>query len=41
MSLVQTQHEIGAIGVPRASGDEPRRLATIAGVHECSPRERG
>ena len=28
-------------GVPRASGDEPKRSTTTAALDECSPRERG
>ena len=28
-------------GVPRASGDEPVRLAAVLRLHQCSPRERG
>ena len=34
--------KLGAISrVPRASGDEPPRVAPSLDVQECSPRERG
>ena len=29
------------VSVPRASGDEPKNVALVAGVLVCSPRERG
>ena len=28
-------------GVPRASGDEPKRTSENLGKNQCSPRERG
>ena len=30
-----------AEGVPRASGDEPKRVDAVFDKPECSPRERG
>ena len=41
MSLRDLMHEIGEIGFPRVSGDEPALRARIEPFPSFSPRERG
>ena len=41
MSLNDSRNFFMLVSVPRASGDEPKRLIQLAWVNTCSPRERG
>ena len=41
MSLERRVRPLGAVHVPRASGDEPRYSVMPEWVIGCSPRERG
>ena len=41
MSLRDLMHEIGEIGFPRVSGDEPLTALNLLPLRRFSPRERG
>ena len=41
MSPMETLPQKSAMGVPRASGDEPTIRSAIRTLESCSPRERG
>ena len=41
MSLAPGAGFLSTVGVPRASGDEPRKSIVLKVLMLCSPRERG